>query len=489
VIVKKRYTEDKILFHLPITLNRVSKKIDSPRLFNESINQAFSKNIDDIAVIGIDRGEKHLLYYSLINSKGEIIEQKSLNEVNGIPYYRLLRDAERKRLEDRRSWNSARKIKDLKKGYVGHVVKELVDLVIKHNAVIVFEDLNMRFKQIRGGVDRSVYMQIEKALLNKLNYLSFKNRKPSEIGGIANGYQLAPLIKKESDKRKQAGIVLYTTAEYTSTTDPVTGFRKNIYLSSGTKQKDVSDIIGKFDAIGWDDKLQSYYFVYEPKNFESKTNKKKEDYVGKPWCVYADAPRVKREKNKESGIWEYELVNPNDMLRSLFSVWGFTQLEGDIKEQILEMEQEGLLSGKKQFDGKERTFIASLVYIFNLILALRNSFAKKLLINKKTGEVNEIGDDIDFIASPVAPFFSTYAKSDKYGELSPLNLAGLDQKIIGEKKAEIKEEFNGDANGAYNIARKGLLMLQKIHDDPQKPDLYISINEWDKFAQSQNKLD
>ena len=49
-------------------------------------------------------------------------------------------------------------------------------------------------------------------------------------------------------------------------------------------------------------------------------------------------------------------------------------------------------------------------------------------------------------------------------------------------------KYNGDANGAYNIARKGLLALRKIQvaTDPAKikwGDLKVSIDEWDKFTQ------
>ena len=46
-------------------------------------------------------------------------------------------------------------------------MRKLADLAIEHNAIIVFEDLNMRFKQIRGG--------IENPYINNLKKLSSKN--------------------------------------------------------------------------------------------------------------------------------------------------------------------------------------------------------------------------------------------------------------------------------------------------------------------------
>ena len=52
--------------------------------------------------------------------------------------------------------------------------------------------------------------------------------------------------------------------------------------------------------------------------------------------------------------------------------------------------------------------------------------------------------------------------------------------------------FNGDANGAYNIARKGILIMEKLKqykkvkgsmDKMNWADLFIDIEEWDKHTQ------
>ena len=53
-------------------------------------------------------------------------------------------------------------------------------------------------------------------------------------------------------------------------------------------------------------------------------------------------------------------------------------------------------------------------------------------------------------------------------------------------------DFNGDANGAYNIARKGLLLAKKIKNFGKKKNienlrdtehLQIDMEEWDAFVQ------
>ncbi len=79
---KKRYAEDKVFFHCPIKLNAgmdvVGKGYDVK--FNRSLNE-FLANNPSVNIIGVDRGEKHLAYYSVINQKEETLESGSLNFV------------------------------------------------------------------------------------------------------------------------------------------------------------------------------------------------------------------------------------------------------------------------------------------------------------------------------------------------------------------------------------------------------------------------
>jgi len=60
--------------------------------------------------------------------------------------------------------------------------------------------------------------------------------------------------------------MLYTRANYTSQTDPLTGFRKNLYLKK-TNKDDMKRQVENFDAIGYDSIKQAYFFSYSPSNF------------------------------------------------------------------------------------------------------------------------------------------------------------------------------------------------------------------------------
>ena len=126
-------------------------------------------------IIGIDRGEKHLNFYSVIDMQGNIVEQGTLNIINGVNYEKLLSEKAGERLQARQNWDTIGSIKDLKDGYISQVVHQLATLVLKYNAVIVLEDLNGGFKRGRQKIEKSVYQKLELALAKKLSYLVLKD--------------------------------------------------------------------------------------------------------------------------------------------------------------------------------------------------------------------------------------------------------------------------------------------------------------------------
>ena len=82
IVSNRRFTANKFLFHCPIILNF---KSNEKREVSEIVNDNFTQTTD-IQFLGIDRGEKHLIYYSLLNANGEIIEQNHLDIINKKDY-------------------------------------------------------------------------------------------------------------------------------------------------------------------------------------------------------------------------------------------------------------------------------------------------------------------------------------------------------------------------------------------------------------------
>ena len=411
VISHRRYMKDKIMLHTSVTLN--ANKWDK-YWFNQMVNEYLNKN-EDIKIIWIDRWEKHLAYYSVIDKTWKIYEIGTLNIVNWINYLEKLEEIESTRKDARISWWEIENIKELKNGYISQVVNKLAELIIKHNAIIVFEDLNMWFKRWRQKIEKQVYQKLELALAKKLNYLTQKDKKDDEVLWNLKALQLVPKVWDYQDiaNYKQSGIIFYTRANYTSTTCPCCGFRKNIYISNwATKEvqkKAFENIDIKYDG-------EKFIFSYKV----TQDKKSKEVLKQTAFSVNSNVLRLKYNSRKMIT----EEIDVNLELKKLFEN---IDLSWDINKQIRE---------------KDSSFYKSLTYYFNLLLQLRNSDSK---------------NDKDYIICPSC----NYHSKDWFQWL----------------------EYNADANGAYNIARKWIIMLDRIRDNWEKPDLYVSDISWDNFTQ------
>lgn len=458
VVNHKRYNRNQIFFHVPITLNRFSS--GRPKILNRDVNEFLAHN-PEVNIIGIDRGEKHIAYYSVIDQDGKILQDNEGQPVSGtlnhivnydrdgspimkqekeivpvlndkseicdyklkaigkmVPYtdYKLLLEyKEKKRKIQRQSWQFVEGIKDLKRGYLSQVVKKLADLAIEYNAIIVLEDLNMRFKQIRGGIERSVYQQFEKTLIDKLSFLVDKGEKDSNNAGhVLKAYQLATPIESFKKMGKQVGIIFYTTASYTSKIDPLTGWRKQIYLKSSSAKVNKETML-KFSNIVFNHGKDRFDFTYSLENMANIKNLPHKTVWTVSSCV--ERFRWNRELNENKGGYDhYENLTEN--FKKLFVDFN-VDINGNIKQQIKDIDESV---------HKNKKFFRDFIFLFNLICQIRNT------------NPEEHGDKNDFILSPVEPFFDSRQNN---GKLLPKN---------------------GDDNGAFNIARKGIITLNKINE-------------------------
>lgn len=425
-IEKKRYTEDKILFHCPITLNFASKKVTK---VNDEINEYIKNN--QCNIIGIDRGEKHLNFYSVINPQGDIIEQGTLNifeyeytdkewklQKKSVDYGQLLEENAQNRLSARQNREIIGKIKELKEWYISHVVKKIADLVLKYNALVVLENLNTGFKNSRKKIEKSAYQNLEVALAKKLSFLVDKSKNTWELWSVTNPYQLCPFAGTFGDieRATQRWIILYTRANYTSTTDPITWWRKTIYLKKWSVDEMKKNIQESFVSIGFDTSKQAYYLQDKKRRLRSNVERRR-------WAKNAHWKWIEKQYNPTEELdkrcTKYAITKNSDILSQLHSqesVWCFQ----------------------------------TLIWIIDLIMQIRNSDAEKN----------------DFIVSCVEDKNGNKFDSREYYKLT-------DQ----EKANNISKPTSWDANWAYNIARKWIIMVWKIKK--WEKSLFVSDSEWD----------
>ncbi len=435
LIKNKRYTVDKFKFHVPITMNFISEKVNN---INELVNKEL-KMAEHFNIIGIDRGERNLLYLTVINEKGEILEQYSLNQIineyNGkkyiTNYHDLLDTKEKERELARESWKTIENIKELKEGYLSQVIHKITELCRKYKAIIVIEDLNNGFKNSRIKVEKQVYQKFEKMLIDKLNYLIFKDEPVDAEGGIYNAYQLTNKFESFTKIGKQSGVLFYIPAWCTSKIDPTTGF-VNLFRIKYKNVNDAKEFIKKFEDIRYNEKDNLYEFDFNYKNFTNKAFGIKERWT---ICTYGNRIKTFRNKNKNSN-WDNEEINLTEEFKKLFHEYNIDN--SNLKEEILRQE--------------DKTFFEELLALIKLTLQMRNS---------------KTGTDIDYMISPVRNKFGEFYNSNTCSEQWPKD---------------------ADANGAFNIARKGLMLVRQIKNTDSNKLARVKFNitnkEWLEFVQT-----
>lgn len=431
LIKDRRYTVDKFMFHVPITMN--FKSTDK-----ENINlpvMEYLQTSNDTHIIGIDRGERHLLYLVVIDLHGNIVEQYTLNDIvneyNGNTYRTNYNDLLEARGNEQQkasqNWQMIENIKELKEGYLSQVIHKITQLMIKYHAIIVLEDLNMGFKRSRQKVEKQVYQKFEKMLIDKLNYLVDKKADIESTGGLLNAYQLTNKFVSFKKLGKQSGFLFYIPAWNTSKIDPVTGF---VNLLDTRHQSGKSrDFFAKFDSIRYNKEKDWFEFALDYNNFGSKAEGSRTK-----WTLCTQGKRIKTSFNKMNSKWNNPEIDLTKDLKQLFAQYDI-DINGNLKEAISNQ--------------TEKTFFVELLGLLKLTLQMRNSITRT---------------ETDYLISPVA---------DENGNF-------YDSRTCGPSLPE-----NADANGAFNIARKGLMIIEQIKasDDLSKLKFDISNKSWLNFAQ------
>lgn len=438
LIKDRRYTVDKFQFHVPITINfkAIGQTNVNPIVLDTIRHEGFTH------VIGIDRGERHLLYLSLIDLQGNIVKQMTLNEIINeykgqkyqTNYHDLLVKREGERTTARRSWDTIENIKELKEGYLSQVIHIISKMMVEYNAIVVLEDLNMGFMRGRQKIERQVYEKFEKMLIDKLNCYIDKQTNPQDSGGALHPLQLTNKFESFHKLGKQSGCLFYIPAWNTSKIDPVTGF-VNLFDTRYETREKAKLFFSRFQRITYNAEKDWFEFQFNYNDFTAKA-----EGTRTQWTLCTYGTRIRNFRNPlQNHQWDDEEIVLTTEFKKLFSKYDIS-IHSNLKEAIC-----------TQTDAQ---FFKDLMGLTKLLLQMRNSRSNS---------------EVDYLLSPVA---------DEQGRFfdSRAGIASLPD--------------NADANGAYNIARKGLWAIRKIQDahEEEKLSLAITNKEWLHFAQAKPYL-
>ena len=421
--VPLRYQKPKMHLHIPILMNaNAQNTADVNQLVLEQIQAGTFSHI-----IGIDRGERNLLYYSVLDMNGNIVEQNSLNIINGINYNEKLTEKEIELDDERKKWKVKTGIRKLKEGYLGHAIHQLTKMIVEKNAIMVLEDLSDSFKRDRQKIDMQIYQLFEKMLIEKLSFMVSKNAcDVNQEESTFRALQLAdPKIEMPKTGIKQNGIVFFVPPEYTSAIDPVTGFCN---LFDRDHVKNIKLLFAHFQRISYNVDKDWFEFEWDYQDVLQYT-RLKESANPQPWVVCSKGERIEWTGSERYRNQKCESVDLTTEFKTLFEKYNIHYVNGeDFKDAIASI--------------NKKEDIIELKRLFFLTVSLRNKPNK----------------DTDYILSPVR---------DASGEF-------FDSRHVNPG-ALAKLPVDGDANGAYNIGRKGLLSINKLKKGFNEP---LSLEEW-----------
>jgi len=242
---------------------------------------------------------------------------------------------------------------------------------------------------------------------------------------LLKAYQLANKFESFQKLGKQSGFLFYVNANYTSKIDPTTGFVSKLNTSYETVDK-ARSFFNKFKSIRFNAQADLFEFTFDYNDFSK-------DLEGTKtlWTVCSNGERIEQFRNPDKvNKWDTRIIVLTDAFKEFFASNGI-DISGNIKAQITEH--------------ADKQFFVQLLHLLKLTLQMRNS-----------------SENEDRIVSPVR---------NSNGEFFDSNNPGAMPK-------------DADANGAYNIALKGLLTVQRIKQSTKpKPNLAITTIEWLKFIQ------
>ncbi len=421
------FTVDRFLLHVPVTLQCSCDPgtKDIAGLVNGRVDEAVAAGAGR-HIIGINRGENNLLYVVVTDPDGRIVEQRSLNVVGGMDYGARIMDRVRNMRDQQRRWEDMDRVSPIKEGYVASVLPEIYKLILKYDALVAIENLDMNFTNSRAQLGQTIYRKFENMLLDKLSYLV-----PDVKGAPYEALQLSPGAKQT---KYRGGVVYLMSPWATSGLDPKTGWLNMLPIAAANTADKKRALFGNMDSVTRDGN-GDWHLSFDYANYGVE-----KAGIRTSWTVTSAGERLERisrevkAKDEFGNLKTYFVADTQRICPSrLFDDAVGGDFSGDLKEKLAGLKGDALDTA---------------VRALTLTLQTRNCI---------------IGDTRGRYVSPVEG-----------------SVRGFDT-----DSARDDEPLCTDAVTAYNLARKLRFLLQEQRDAADgKEVLFLDGDRWLTLAQS-----
>lgn len=259
IIKDKRYTVEQFELHMPLCIDNIRKETKKyDELSRKYIKE--SKNI-----ITITKSRNHLLYVCVFDEKRNLLEQRSLDIANNVNYKEKIEIKEELKKINMESWKSVGSNQTIIEGYISCAIKDITDLVLKYDAVVVMEEESAN-ADINLLKNRN-YKKFKTALINKLCYLVDNTKEDFEDGGTFKPYNLCNIEKEKDYKKIWNGIVIQVPAYYLSNKDVDSNFIElaDTFANTNIQKKNV---VKKFSDLRFNRNTKLFELKFESAKFK-----------------------------------------------------------------------------------------------------------------------------------------------------------------------------------------------------------------------------
>ena len=257
IIKDRRFYKEQFRIVLSFTKNSECQNRE------KTINTTAGMYADTANRVILVRNSQDTIYMTVTDPKGTVLEERSLNVIEGTDYHKRLFDLENQNREQKsKGWKYTSKIKDVRDGYFDKAVSEIVKTIVEYDAIVIMERVSDKARDKGFAIGNSAYKSFEKKLLTRLSDLHLKNIEESQPGSITNPYQLciSPLVW---DNDYQNGIVYFVNAAGAAGTDPATGFRSIFDVSRIHTKEGKCAWLSKFSKLSIDEEKHSLDIAFD----------------------------------------------------------------------------------------------------------------------------------------------------------------------------------------------------------------------------------